>query len=351
MKEKVECYEFYVDGMHCAACELLIEKKLSKVKGVDKVDAILDKNKVKVYGTLDEDLDELAEEFTELVKKDGYTIHSKNELEKKNNLRDFIFAVPIALILILVFIILQLTGIINLVSVSGEFNLGSALILGLIASVSSCMAVVGGLSLSISASYAKSSNSSKYKPQIYFHLGRIIGFFILGFGVGLLGLEFRNYLETSNIPNLLMLLAGIIMLILGINLLDVFYFSKRLQIKMPKFISKSLLKSEEIKNEFTPALLGVITFFLPCGFTQAAQIQALSSGSPLRGGLYMLTFALGTLPALGMISFASVNLSHTKLFRSGIFYKTAGILVIAFALLNIYGYFVFQGWVRPIFNF
>jgi sulfite exporter TauE/SafE len=46
------------------------------------------------------------------------------------------------------------------------------------------------------------------------------------------------------------------------------------------------------------ATLGAASFFLPCGFTQAVQIFALSTGSPLFGAALLATFAVGTAPGL-----------------------------------------------------
>ena len=50
--------------------------------------------------------------------------------------------------------------------------------------------------------------------------------------------------------------------------------------------------------------LGAATFFLPCGFTQAVQLYALSTATPLTAGLIMATFALGTTP--GLLALAAV---------------------------------------------
>ena len=48
----IQTCELYVEGMHCAACEILIEKKLKKVDGVTYVDAKLNDNKVIIKGDL-----------------------------------------------------------------------------------------------------------------------------------------------------------------------------------------------------------------------------------------------------------------------------------------------------------
>ncbi len=94
-------------------------------------------------------------------------------------------------------------------------------------------------------------------------------------------------------------------------------------------------------------MLGILTFFLPCGFTQSMQISALTTGSFLQGGLIMLIFALGTLPILALISFSSIKFS--KSLRSGIFFKTAGFIVIFFAIFNFLSALTAAGLVPPIF--
>ena len=44
--------------------------------------------------------------------------------------------------------------------------------------------------------------------------------------------------------------------------------------------------------------VGVLWGWLPCGLVYSASLYALGSGNALHGGLYMLAFALGTLPNL-----------------------------------------------------
>jgi uncharacterized protein len=261
----------------------------------------------------------------------------------KKNLSDFKIAVPVAILFIALFIALQKMGIVNLVNAS-KVTYGTAFAIGVIASLSTCMAVVGGLLLSMSATFAREGD--KAKPQILFHLGRIISFFILGGVIGLAGSAFQ--LGTTGIF-ILGLIVGIVMLILGINLLDVFHFTKKFQPTMPKFIGKHALGVSKLNHTLTPALVGIATFFLPCGFTQSMQIYTLSTGNFFSGGLTMFAFALGTLPVLSLISFSSFSIQNSS--KSGIFFKTAGLVVIIFALFNIINTLVVIGLIPPIFNF
>ena len=118
---------------------------------------------------------------------------------------------------------------------------------------------------------------------------------------------------------------------------------------MPKFISRYALDVSKWNHSLTPLLVGVVTFFLPCGFTQSMQIYTLSTGSFMKGGLTMLSFALGTLPILALISFSSFSIQKST--KSGIFFKSAGLIVIMFAIFNLINSLVAAGYIPPLFSF
>lgn len=243
----------------------------------------------------------------------------------------------------MLFVVLQKMGIVNLVS-AGNVTYGSVFVIGIIASLSTCMAVVGGLVLSMSATFAKEGD--RVRPQLMFHAGRIVSFFVLGGVIGAIGAAFT--LNTSA-TFILSLIIGIVMLILGINLLDTFHWAKKLQPSMPKFIAKHAHGVSKFNHTLTPLLVGVATFFLPCGFTQSMQLYTLSTGSFLKGGLTMLAFALGTFPVLALISFSSFSIQKSS--KSGIFFKAAGLIVIMFAIFNLINSLVVIGLFPPLFNF
>ena len=115
---------------------------------------------------------------------------------------------------------------------------------------------------------------------------------------------------------------------LGLNILGIVPSIANSGIRMPKGLTKkwSTLKASEHKA--APFLLGGMSFFLPCGFTQSMQIFALTSGSFWIGGLTLFLFALGTVPSLLILG---VTASWTKNSKVAIFQKVAGILVVLFA--------------------
>lgn len=349
MTTQTQKYIFHVHGMHCNACVLMTESELGDLPNVTHVKSSLKNHSVEIIGDFgDKTQEQIAEELTIPLKPHGYTVSVERQ-QSLQGLRhiakwsDFKIAVPIALGFVVLFVVLQKMGIVNLVS-AGNVTYGTAFVIGVIASLSTCMAVVGGLVLSMSATFAKEGD--KVRPQLMFHAGRIASFFILGGVIGAIGSAFT--LNTSATFTL-SLIIGIVMLILGINLLDTFHWAKKLQPSMPKFIAKHAHGVSKFNHTLTPLLIGIATFFLPCGFTQSMQLYTLTTGSFLTGGLTMLAFALGTLPVLALISFSSFSIKKSS--KAGVFFKTAGLIVIMFALFNLINSLVVIGVIPPAFNF
>jgi sulfite exporter TauE/SafE len=172
---------------------------------------------------------------------------------------------------------------------------------------------------------------------------------VLGGVIGAIGSAFQLSATASLILNIVI---ATVMLIMAINLLDLFHITKKFQLSMPKFLAgkamKSVTEKEKSQSILTPIFTGAATFFLPCGFTQSMQIYTLSTGNFLQGGLTMLAFALGTLPILALISFTSFSIQKSP--KAGIFFKTAGLIIIFFAIFNILNAFTAVGWIAPLWS-
>lgn len=320
-------HRFYVEGMHCASCVVYLEETIKGRVGVTEVKADLTACAVTVSGDFTDDSATLAEKLTAFIAGNGYRL-ALEKAEKENRHREFLVAIPAAGIVIIGFLLLQQLGIVNLVT-TNNVTYGTAILIGLIASVSTCLAVVGGLVLSLSASAAKSGAS--WRSQTMFHLGRLGGFFVLGGVIGSLGALFQLGIIGGAV---LGIVVALVMLILGLNLLDTFPLVRRLQPKMPAVFARHATKASASSHVLAPLLVGVATFFLPCGFTQSMQVYTLSTGSFLAGGLTMLFFALGTLPVLALLSFGAMEIAHKP--WKGVFFKAAGLVVIVLALFNLW---------------
>ncbi len=343
MSNTSKTYTFHVSGMHCHSCVLLTEAELKEYPGVTSAHTSLKTHSITVTGDFgDQTPEEIAIGLNALLLPHGYTLSIEKQAAPKQ-WTDFKVALPLALLFTALFVLLQKMGIVNWVD-TGTLSYGTIFLIGVIASLSTCMAIVGGLVLSLSATFAKEGD--RLKPQLLFHGGRLLAFFLLG---GLIGMIGANFSLSANATFVLSFLIGLVMLILGINLLDVFPWAKRLQLSMPKFLSTKAYAVSEFNHTFTPFLVGIATFFLPCGFTQSMQFYTLSTGDFLTGALTMFAFALGTLPVLSLISFSSFSMKDSP--KAGIFFKTAGLIVILFALFNIINSLVVIGVIPPVFNF
>ena len=327
--------KIHITGMHCRSCEILIEEELKKIKGVTDVsvshkDGIADISFEDSLNNID---------VNSAVESAGYCVgeNAKLPLISKNK-KDYIELGLAFFIATALFLIAKKLGLFELAgSVKGSYSsLPVVFIIGITAGISTCMALVGGLVLGMSSKFAKQNPEAtgieKFVPHVYFNLGRIISYFIFGGIIGYAGSFFQ--LSTS-VLGLLTVAVGLVMLLLGSQLIDIFPFLKNISFTLPKGLYKFLgiKKQENIEySNSNASILGASTFFLPCGFTQAMQLYAVSTGSPLQGALTLGVFALGTTPGiLGVGGLTSVVKGES----SKLFFKTAGVIVVLLALFNV----------------
>lgn len=326
----------HVSGTHCASCKILIEDVLSEDKDIQSPKVDLKNKTVSFLAPEENKENEFVEKFNQKLNKNGYTFSiEKGEIEKKKNeSRD---ALLFGLLFLFLFFVLQKSGILNL-NIGQDMTFGTSFLVGLIASISSCLAVVGGLVLSLSAKVGE-DNKKDTKNFTLFHVGRILSFAILGGALGALGSAIGiNFLFTA----ILGILASLVMILLGLDLYGIWKNKITMSPKIFKFFRKIEHKT------FTPLIIGFATFFLPCGFTQSMQVVALSSGSFYSGSMIMLFFALGTLPVLLFLSFGSASFAHSK--YAPVFLKTVGVVVIGLGIFALLSGLAGMGIIPPLFN-
>lgn len=323
----------FISGMHCKSCEILVEDQLKKISNVGAVKANYKTGQITLSYNGTEPANEIiAEEVTNA----GYQMGQDGSLPlisvDYRDYRDLLMAIGV---LVLVVLVAVGSGVFNLNIDASKTGLLTALLVGLVAGVSTCMALVGGLVLGLSSRHAEAHPEAtigqKFMPNIYFNLGRIMGFGILGGLIGLMGTVFKM---SANILGILTIIVGGVMIFLGLKLIEIFPALRNKTISLPASIAKFLGvnrhdKKYSIRNSLT---MGALTFFLPCGFTQAMQLYAISSGSFITGALVMMLFALGTAP--GLLSVGGLAaIFKGKVAR--IFFMTAGLVVIILGVYNI----------------
>lgn len=332
--------------MHCRSCEILIEQELRKVPGIARVKASTQKAQAMIYskGMID-----LAQVHG-AIERAGYEV---GEGERRSwitgDMDEYGNLLLAAMILFGLYVIAKRTGFLDLsMSVSGGKDVATSLLVGLAAGISTCMALIGGLVLGVAARFAEkhpeSSVGQKFRPHLFFNLGRIASFFVLGGVLGALG----GFLSlSSGILGFLTMFIALVMLLMGVQLTEISPVLNAYKLTLPKSISRALGLERHHEKEYSHRssfTLGALTFFLPCGFTQLMQMNAIASGGFLPGAFLMAAFAAGTAPGLlGVGGLTSVvRGSGAKMF-----FKTAGLFVIALAFFNFANGYRLTGWAAP----
>jgi sulfite exporter TauE/SafE len=94
----------------------------------------------------------------------------------------------------------------------------------------------------------------------------------------------------------------------AMNLLNVHPIFRYVSFQPPKILQRLIRNTTKSKTLFAPGLLGFLTIFIPCGVTQAMEVIAINTGSPLQGALILLAFVLGTSPLFALLGIATAKL-------------------------------------------
>ncbi|HYL41543.1 MAG TPA: sulfite exporter TauE/SafE family protein [Candidatus Binatus sp.] len=318
-------------GMTCRTCEVRIARHLMAIAAVDEVSvsaprgrAILRSQRPIPYRTIER-----------AITRAGYEIGETPWLERDPTVW-LTAGIGLALVAVLA-LVAQLTGLTQLTAGVGDLSKGGivvALLLGLAAGVSTCMVLVGGLVLALSASFQRSrerAGVAAVRPALVFLAGRVAGYGLLGMVLGALGAGIRMPpLLTAS----LMVAVALVMTILGTRLTGLSPRIAGWSPTLPMSVGRTLGlgRSGGAYSDPRAAALGAASFFLPCGFTQAVQIFALSTGSPLYGGALLATFALGTAP--GLLALAGIPVVMPARAKPYLM-RLIGVVVLAFAVLNL----------------
>lgn len=329
-----KCLSIPIKGMHCRSCEILIEDNLKEIKNVSSVEVSYKTGEAKVF--YDHELPN-SSEIEKIISDSGYKVGYEKKLSLiTKNISDYENLGLAFLILIVIYLSLKFFGIsdISLDTNGNNLSSGFIILIGLVAGFSTCMALVGGLVLGLSSKYVisrpQATASQKFKPHLFFGLGRIISYTLLGGFLGLIGSAFKF---SSLVNGIVIILVGIVMFIMGLQLINIFPRLSNFKITLPKRVARLFgFNGNDNYSNKGAAILGALTFFLPCGFTQAVQLYAISTGNFWLGATAMGLFALGTAP--GLLSIGGITAVVKGIFKE-IFFKVAGLAVIVFSLFNL----------------
>jgi len=320
--------------MHCASCEILVGQELKKIPGLTSV--YVSQKRALAIVKYPDTAQVNDKDIIKAVQEAGYEVGHNQKLPWiSRNPADYKDLARAGGIFLVIYLVVRWFNLVDLGFDAPNSGVAVALLVGLVAGVSTCMALIGGLVLGLSARHAEqhpeATAAQKFRPHIYFNLGRILGFAVLGGLIGLIGQAFK---PSNNLLGLLTVLIGGVMIFFGLKLIEIFPALRDKSITLPSGIAKVFGLNKEVKeySHRGATVMGGLTFFLPCGFTQAMQLYAVSTGSFWQGAAIMGLFAVGTAPGLlGIGGLTSVFKGR----KARIFFMTAGLAVILLGWVNI----------------
>ncbi|HWR23718.1 MAG TPA: sulfite exporter TauE/SafE family protein [Feifaniaceae bacterium] len=328
MEHRVKTQKLRIGGMTCVNCQNKIERKLNATAGVERAAVSYSAGTAEV--TYDADVIS-AKEIAAVIEQLDYEVLTGERSNSKTR------AAGILIIAVAAFVLLEQFGFTQLFSAfplaEEGMGYGMLFVIGLVTSVH-CVAMCGGINLSQCIPQAAAEDTGKLaalRPSFLYNLGRVVSYTAVGALVGALGsvVSFSGALKGA-----VQLLAGAFMVIMGLNMLGIFPWLRKLAPRMPRAFARGVNKKKAASN--SPLYIGLLNGLMPCGPLQAMQLYALSTASPVKGALSMMLFSLGTVPL--MFGLGALSSVLSKRF-------TRTVMTVGAALVVVLGLSMFtQGW-------
>ena len=293
--------QLHIGGMTCVNCQNKIEKGLLRAKGV--ISARVSYSKAEADVVYDEEQTSW-EEITGVIARLGYRVLPDGKKAGPGIGR----TAGMLAVMILLYVLLQATGVLNLLApgqlADSGMGYGMLFVIGLITSVH-CVAMCGGINLSqcIPRKAAEDADGTgklaALRPALAYNLGRVVSYTAVGFVLGLAGFLVGGGSQvglSATLQGALKILAGLAMVVMGINMLGLFPWLRRFTVRMPGALARKVGKKKSGAGR--PFVVGILNGFMPCGPLQSMWIVALASGNPFSGALSMFLFSLGTVPLM-----------------------------------------------------
>jgi len=219
-----------------------------------------------------------------------------------------------------------------------ETGYALALATGFIGGFGHCIGMCGPLvassALHTAAIDDASRASARIIPQILYNAGRLTTYGIVGAVMGLAGSFVNVASRLAGIQNSVMMIAGIIMVVMGLGILGLAGGTRWLERhnKLVLGVAKTVFSSRSTGRYYP---LGLVLGLLPCGLSYTAFIAAAGTGTPLAGLLTMVSFGVGTVPALALFGVAVAYFGSRMRARMQ---RAGGVAVIVMGL-----YYVLKG--------
>lgn len=212
--------------------------------------------------------------------------------------------------------------------------IASMFVLGLVTSVH-CISMCGPMVVT----YAVNGQEQgpwyrRLVPNVAYQGAKITSYVVVGVVLGAIG----SALSLDQARPYVMLLAGALMIVVGLGMTGRFPWAARLTPRPPNFLTSALASlrrkaradaGSDESTLATPITFGLLTGLMPCAPLIAAELAAAGTGSAISGGAAMLAFGVGTAPL--MLAFGTAS----GLLRPDLKRRMTSVLAVVVILLGV----------------
>lgn len=326
LEASISTTELYIRGMTCVNCQSRIEHMLQRMDGVLK--AVVNYKAGKAILTYDTS----AVMLKDIIAAIGELDYEASEQKRLTS--SIVRSIGLLLLIASLYVLLRYTGfagVFNAFPVAeASMGYGMLLVIGLLTSVH-CVTMCGGINLSqcIPRAGKKTSRWDALAPSFQYNLGRVLSYTVIGGAVGALGSMIRL---SGGFKGIVQLVAGVFMVVMGIDMLGMFPLMRKLNPRMPK----TFTKITEKRRSAGAFYVGLLNGLIPCGPLQTMQLYALSTGNLVRGAFAMFLFSIGTVPLMFGLGALSSFLSKKFTIKA----MTVGAVLVVVLGISMFS----QGW-------
>jgi len=204
-----------------------------------------------------------------------------------------------------------------------------------------CLGMCGGISGLFAVGVTVASIKTQLPLAIAYNVGRVLSYAFLGVIVALIGSTAVS--ATPDLAGPVRLAGGILIIVVGLQVA----FGWRLLAPVEKIgaaiwnrlvpHTKTLIPANSVSKATG---LGLIWGWLPCGLVYSALLLAATTADTISGGLVMVAFGLGTMPAMiatGLSASKLVAFMNRNRLGAGLLIVLLGIATLAMPLTSMLG--------------
>ncbi|KLV07278.1 cytochrome biogenesis protein [Photobacterium aquae] len=196
-----------------------------------------------------------------------------------------------------------------------------------------CLGMCGGIAAAITLGMPQKQQQQRWPYLAFYNIGRLLSYMLAG---GIIGGTFSQLADFSGYSSALVylrLIAAIMMILLGLYIGQWWLAVSKVERVgqfLWRFIGPKANKMLPLSSPIAALPFGILWGWLPCGLVYSTLSWAAVSGSALSGGLVMLAFGLGTLPA--MLAVGTMAQQLQLVLRNLYFRRASALLLLSYGV-------------------